>query len=222
MGRQSVVTRFGYTLMGEGHDPRMLVRNAGLAEQADFEFAVFSDHYHPWLPSQNHSPFTWSVLGAVASATERMELATMVTCPIIRYHPAIIAQAAATVAVMSEGRFTLGLGAGERLNEHVVGAGWPPADVRHEMLAEAIEVMRLLWSGDYVSHRGRHFTVEDARIFDLPEQPIEIFVAAGGADSVALAAESADGMCATEPDGDLVQAYLAAGGPKAATWSQIP
>jgi G6PDH family F420-dependent oxidoreductase len=162
------------------------------------------------------------VLGAVAHATERMELATMVTCPIIRYHPAIIAQAAATVAVMSEDRFTLGLGAGERLNEHVVGAGWPPADVRHEMLAEAVDVMRLLWSGDYVSHRGRHFTVEDARIFDLPERAIEIFVAASGADSVALAAESADGMCATEPDGDLVQAYLAAGGAQAATWSWHP
>ncbi len=217
------MTRFGYTLMGEGHDPRSLVRNAVLAEQAGFELAVFSDHYHPWLPSQHHSPFTWSVLGAVAQATERMELATMVTCPIIRYHPAIVAQAAATVAVLSEGRFTLGLGAGERLNEHVVGAGWPPAEVRHEMLAEAIEVIRLLWSSPgYVSHRGRHFTVEDAKVFDLPETPVEIFVAASGDESVALAAGAADGVCSTDPDAELVANYVAAGGQKEATWAQIP
>jgi G6PDH family F420-dependent oxidoreductase len=216
------MTRFGYTLMGEGHDPRALVRNAVLAERAGFEHAVFSDHYHPWLPSHHHSPFAWSVLGAVASATERMQLATMVTCPILRYHPAIIAQAAATVAVMSDGRFALGLGTGERLNEHVVGAGWPPADVRQEMLAEAIEVMRLLWSGDYVSHRGRHFSVEDARIFDLPEEAIDIFVAAGGPESAALAAEAADGVCATQPDAELVEAYIAAGGRREATWAQIP
>lgn len=216
------MTCFGYTLMGEGHDPRTLVRNAVLAEQGDFEHAVFSDHYHPWLSSQHHSPFTWSVLGAVAHATERMELATMVTCPILRYHPAIIAQAAATVAVMSDGRFTLGLGAGERLNEHVVGAGWPPADVRHEMLDEAIEILRALWSGDYVSHRGRYFTVEDARIFDLPSDPIKIFVAASGLESATLAAEAGDGICTTEPNSDLVEAYVAAGGRPEATWTQIP
>ncbi len=216
------MTRFGYTLMGEGHGPRALVDNAVRAEQAGFEFAVLSDHYHPWLPSQHHSPFTWSVLGAVAHATERMELATMVTCPTIRYHPAIIAQAAATVAVMSEGRFTLGLGAGERLNEHVVGAGWPSAEVRHEMLAEAIEVLRRLWSGGYVSHRGRYYNVEDARVFDLPEDPIEIFVAVSGGASASLAAEAAEGMCATEAEADLVAAYLDAGGRPEATWGQIP
>lgn len=217
------MTRFGYTLMGEGHDPRTLVRNAVLAEQAGFEFAVFSDHYHPWLPSQHHSPFTWSVLGAVAQATERMELATMVTCPIIRYHPAIIAQAAATVAVLSEGRFTLGVGAGERLNEHVVGAGWPSAEVRHEMLAEAIEIMRLLWRAPgYVSHRGRYFTVEDARVFDTPEDPIAVFVAGSGEESAALAAAGGDGVCSTEPDADLVAAFLDAGGRPEATWAQIP
>ncbi len=216
------MTHFGYTLMGEGHDPRTLVHNAVLAEEAGFEHAVFSDHYHPWLPSQHHSPFTWTVLGAVAHATERMQLATMVTCPIIRYHPAIIAQAAATVAVMSEGRFTLGLGAGERLNEHVVGAGWPPAAVRHEMLAEAIEVMRLLWSGEYVSHRGRYFNVEDARIFDLPQDEIDIFVAAGGPESATLAAETGSGLCTTEPEAELIEAYVGAGGKREATWTQIP
>ena len=216
------MTSYGYTLMGEGHDPRALVRNAVRAEEAGFDFLVFSDHYHPWLPSQQHSPFVWSVLGAVATATERVELATMVTCPIIRYHPAIIAQAAATTGVLSEGRFTLGLGAGERLNEHVVGAGWPPADVRHEMLAEAVDVMRLLWSGEYVSHRGKHFTVEDARIFDLPDETIPIFVAAGGPEAARLAAAAGNGVCATEPDASLVEAYRDAGGGATDTWGQIP
>jgi G6PDH family F420-dependent oxidoreductase len=164
--------RFGYTLYCEGNGPGDLVRQAVAAEQAGFEFAAISDHFHPWLPSQEHSPFAWSVLGAVAHATDRIELATMVTCPIMRYHPAIVAQMAATTAVLSVERFTLGLGAGERLNEHVVGAGWPPVDVRHEMLREAIVIMRRLWAGGYVTHRGDHFTVEDARVFDLPETPI--------------------------------------------------
>ncbi len=216
------MTTYGYTLMGEGHDPRELVRNAVLAEEAGFDFAVLSDHYHPWLPSQEHSPFTWTVLGAVAQATSRLGLATMVTCPIIRYHPAIVAQAAATVGVMSEGRFTLGLGTGERLNEHVVGQGWPSADDRQEMLREAIDIVRLLWSGEYVSRRGRFFTVEDARIFDLPPDPIDIFVAASGAQSATLAAQAGDGICAVEPLGELVEAYVGAGGDTGATWGQIP
>ena len=141
---------------------------------------MISDHYHPWLPEQSHSPFAWTMLGAVAQATERIELATMVTCPIIRYHPAIVAQMAATVAVISNGRFTLGLGAGERLNEHVVGQGWPPADVRHEMLAEALKIINRLWRGGFVSHRGRYYTVEDAQVFDLPAEPIPTYLAAGG------------------------------------------
>jgi G6PDH family F420-dependent oxidoreductase len=221
VGIALAMTSYGYTLMGEGHDPRTLVRNAVRAEEEGFDFLVFSDHYHPWLPSQEHSPFVWSVLGAVAEATERIELATMVTCPIVRYHPAIIAQAAATIGVMSDGRFTLGLGTGERLNEHVVGAGWPPADVRQEMLAEAIEVMRRLWSGEYVSHRGPHFTVEDARIFDLPEEEIPVFVAAGGPQAARLAAEAGDGICATEPDPSLVETFAAAGGAHADTWGQL-
>jgi G6PDH family F420-dependent oxidoreductase len=216
------VTTYGYTLMGEGHDPRELVENAVRAEAAGFDFAVFSDHYHPWLPSQEHSPFTWTVLGAVAQATSRMELATMVTCPTIRYHPAIVAQAAATVGVMSEGRFALGLGSGERLNEHVVGKGWPSADDRQEMLREAIDVIRLLWSGEYVSHRGRYYTVEDARVFDLPPEQIEIFVAASGAQSATLAAQAGDGICAVEPLGELVETYVGAGGSPQATWGQIP
>jgi G6PDH family F420-dependent oxidoreductase len=216
------VPSFGYTLMCEQHDPRDLVRRAVRAEEAGFDFLVISDHFHPWLPSHHHSPFAWSVLGAVADRTERVELATMVTCPFVRYHPAIIAQAAATVAVMSDGRFTLGLGAGERLNEHVVGLGWPAADERHQMLLESIEVIQALWTGEFTSYRGEFVTVEDARIYDLPDRPPAIFVAAGGRDAAELAADLADGICATEPDADLVEAFTGAGGDPSATWSQIP
>ncbi|MGN6380547.1 MAG: TIGR03557 family F420-dependent LLM class oxidoreductase [Gaiellales bacterium] len=221
MSSKASQPRFGYTLYCEGNPPKSLVEQAVMAEQAGFDFLVISDHYHPWLTEQQHSAFAWSVLGAVAQATERIELATMVTCPIIRYHPAVVAQMAATVAVLSDERFTLGLGAGERLNEHVVGRGWPPVSVRHEMLREAIGIMRELWEGGYVSHRGRHFTVEDARVFDLPAKPIETYVAAGGPQAAALAAETADGVCATEPDEDLIRAYLDAGGQAGHTWGQV-
>jgi G6PDH family F420-dependent oxidoreductase len=215
------MTRFGYTLYCEGNDPRDLVEQAVAAEDAGFDFLVISDHYHPWLTDQEHAGFAWSILGAVAQATCRIDLATMVTCPIIRYHPAIVAQMAATVGVLSEGRFTLGLGAGERLNEHVVGRGWPPVDVRHEMLREAIEVIRKLWTGRYVSHRGPHFTVEDARVFDLPERPIPIFVPAGGEQSTRVAAEAGDGVCATEPDAEVVRGFVDAGGDPDAVWGQV-
>jgi G6PDH family F420-dependent oxidoreductase len=174
------------------------------------------------VSAQQHSPYAWTVLGAVAAVTERIELATMVTCPIIRYHPAIVAQKAATLGALSGGRFTLGLGAGERLNEHVVGQGWPPADVRHEMLTEAIEIMRLLWQGGYHSYRGDHFTVEDARVFDLPDRPVPIGVAASGPESVRLAASLGDALIATEPDKELVDGFVAGGGDAAQTWSQIP
>src|SRR5215204_1826683 len=163
------MTRFGYTLMTEQSGPRELIGYAVAAEQAGFDFEVCSDHYSPWLMSQGHSPYAWSVLGAVAQVTARVELATLVTCPIIRYHPAVVAQKAATIGLLSDGRFTLGLGSGERLNEHVVGQGWPAADTRQEMLAEAIDIIRLLWEGGYQSYKGEYFTVEDARVFDLPE-----------------------------------------------------
>lgn len=136
------MTMFGYTLLGEEHGPRELVSIAQQAEEVEFDFLTASDHYHPWVPEQRHSPYAWSVLGAVAMVTERVELATMVTCPTIRYHPAIVAQKAATIGVMSRGRFTLGVGAGEQLNEHVIGEGWPPVHERHEMFEEAIEVIR--------------------------------------------------------------------------------
>jgi G6PDH family F420-dependent oxidoreductase len=214
------VTSFGYTLMSEEHDPRELVAIARRSEEAGFDFLVCSDHFHPWVPEQRHSPYAWSVLGAVAAITERIELATLVTCPIVRYHPAIVAQKAATMALLSDGRFQLNLGAGERLNEHVVGDGWPGVDVRHEMLAEATEIIRLLWQGGYCSYEGRFFTVEDARVFDLPERPVPIGIAASGRQSAELAARKGDALVAIEPRSDLVERYRAAGG-RGDTWCQI-
>jgi G6PDH family F420-dependent oxidoreductase len=214
------MTTFGYTLMCEQQGPRELVRQAALAEEAGFDFAVISDHYHPWLEEQGESPYAWSVLGAVAERTERMNLMTMVTCPIVRYHPALVAQKAATVQILSEGRFALGLGAGENLNEHVVGMGWPPAQERHRMLAEAIEIIRELWKGRFVTHEGDYFNVHDARVYSLPQQLPPIFVAAGGTAAAALAAASGDGLIATEPLAELVQSYRGAGG-EGSTWAQI-
>ena len=214
------MTRFGYTLMCEQQGPRELVRQAALAEETGFDFAVISDHYHPWLEEQGESPYAWSVLGAVAERTERMNLMTMVTCPIVRYHPALVAQKAATVQILSEGRFALGLGAGENLNEHVVGMGWPPARERHQMLAEAIEIIRELWKGRFVNHEGDYFNVHDARIYSLPLELPPIFVAAGGPEAAALAAASGDGLIGTEPLGELVQSYRESGG-EGSTWAQI-
>src|SRR5919201_2594882 len=190
---------YGYSLMCELYDPNELLAQAALAEAAGFDFVTISDHFHPWLFSHRHSPYAWSVVGALAAQTEEVEIVSLVTCPTIRYHPVIVAQKAATVAVMSGGRFRLGVGAGENLNEHVVGRGWPPVHIRHEMLEEAIEIMRALWAGRYVSHEGKHYTVQDARIFTLPDEPPPIYVAAGGPASVALAARAGDGLVATEP-----------------------
>jgi len=214
------MTTFGYTLMCEQRDPLSLISDAVAAEQAGFEFSVISDHFHPWLETQGQSAFAWTVLGALAERTERMDLLTMVTCPIVRYHPAIIAQAAATMVVMSGGRFSLGLGAGERLNEHVVGRGWPSATIRHEMLIEAVDIIRLLWSGGFHTYQGKHLTLEDARLFTLPDQAPKLWLAAGGEEASRLAAEKADGIIATDPLPGLVSAYTAAGGtgPK---WGQV-
>lgn len=213
--------KYGFTLYTEGFDPRDLVKQAVEAEDAGFDFLVISDHFHPWLPEQEHASFAWSVLGAVAQATSKIQLATMVTCPIMRYHPAIIAQAAATIGVLSEGRFTLGLGAGERLNEHIVGEGWPSASVRRERLREAIEIIRRLWTGKYVSFRGKYFNLDDAKIFDLPDQPLKLYLAAGGPQAAKLAAEIADGMCNTEPNEEVFKTYIDNGGDKAALWAQL-
>jgi G6PDH family F420-dependent oxidoreductase len=204
--------KLGYKLFAEAFSPQELVGQAVRAEEAGFDFVEISDHFHPWLFSHDHSGFAWSILGAIAARTDRIELATGVTCPFLRYHPAVIAQAAATTALLSDGRFTLGVGAGERLNEHVVGRGWPAVAVRHELLREALEIIRLLWSGGYQSYQGRHLTLEDARVFDLPATPPRIAVAVGGPAAAELAADLGDAMFATEPEAELVEAYGKAGG----------
>jgi G6PDH family F420-dependent oxidoreductase len=201
------MTRFGYTLMGEQAGPKALVAHAALAEQAGFDFEVASDHYFPWLDAQGHSPYTWSVLGAVAHVTERVELMTYVTCPIMRYHPAVVAQKAATVALLSDGRFLLGLGAGENLNEHVVATGWPPVNVRHERLAEAIEIISALFEGDYLSYVGDHYRVDSAKLWDLPAERVPIGVAVSGSQGVEMFAPMADAMIAVEPKADLVSGW---------------
>ena len=184
----------GYALSAEEHTPLALVENARRAEEAGFEFALVSDHFHPWVDEQGHSPFVWSVLGGIALATEKLRIGTGVTCPLIRIHPAILAQAAATAAAMLPGRFFFGVGTGENLNEHVLGDRWPPTFVRREMLREAIEIMRELWRGDLTSHRGPHYTVENARLYTLPDEPIEVMVAAGGPEAAELAGEVGDGL----------------------------
>ncbi|KAA0099626.1 TIGR03557 family F420-dependent LLM class oxidoreductase [Mycolicibacterium sp. P1-18] len=204
--------QIGYKLAAEGFGPAELIRQAVRAEEAGFDFVEISDHFHPWLDNQGHSPFAWTVLGAIAAKTDRIGLATGVTCPTVRYHPAVIAQAAATLALVSDGRFTLGVGAGERLNEHIVGRGFPGATVRHEMLREALEIVRLLWSGGYHSYEGRHLLLSDARVFDLPETLPVIAVAASGQASASIAAELGDGLFATEPKSQVVQNYHDAGG----------
>jgi G6PDH family F420-dependent oxidoreductase len=206
------MAQFGYKLISETTGPKELVHNARLAEQAGFDFVSISDHYHPWLESHGHSPFAWSVLGAIAQVTERIGITTGLTCPIIRYHPAIIAQAAATIGVMSDGRFTLALGAGERLNEHIVGEGWPPVEHRHGMLREAIEIMRALWGGELITHSDTYFDVEAARIYDLPDKEIQIVVGASGDKSATLAAEVNAGLMAVEPKREIVQEWKSAGG----------
>ncbi|MFB4315114.1 TIGR03557 family F420-dependent LLM class oxidoreductase [Actinomadura sp. 21ATH] len=198
--------KIGYKLFAEAYDPKEIVRQARKAEEAGFDFVEISDHYHPWLYSHGHSGFVWSMLAAIAAQTTTLRLATGVTCPFIRYHPAIIAQAAATTAILSDGRFTLGVGSGERLNEHVVGGGWPSVTVRHEMLREALEIIRLLWSGGYHSYEGKHLDLEDARVFDLPDELPPIIVAASGDRSAEIAATQ-DGLFATEPSREVVQTF---------------
>jgi G6PDH family F420-dependent oxidoreductase len=212
MQAESEMIRLGYKLMSEEHGPADLVRNARRAEEAGFDFAAMSDHYFPWLEEQGHSPFAWSVLGAVAQATKRMGLMTAVTCPIMRYHPAIIAQAAATMGLLTEGRFTLGVGAGERLNEHVVNAGWPGVAERHERLSEAVDIIQGLLSGELPSYRGRHFQLDHARLFDLPDGKPDVVMAAGGPAAAQLAGEKGDGLIVTEAKEELVKAFRAGGG----------
>lgn len=205
------MNRYGYSLMCETKAPRQLIDEAVQAEEAGFDFVTISDHIHPWLHGHGHSGYAWSILGALAQATARVDLVTMVTCPTFRYHPVIVAQKAATMGVLSEGRFVLGLGAGERLNEHVTGAAWPSVDVRHERLAEAVEIIQMLHAGGYVTYRGQYFDAEDARVFDLPDQPVELFAAGSGPRSARVAAQARIGLCNTQPVADVVDSFVAAG-----------
>jgi G6PDH family F420-dependent oxidoreductase len=207
------MTAFGYTMMTEQSRPDQLVRDVVAAEAAGFDFSVTSDHFQPWLEEQGHAGYAWSILGAAAHATERIGLMTYVTCPTIRYHPAIVAQKAATLQILSGDRFRLGLGAGENLNEHVVGKRWPAVGVRHEMLSEAIEIISRLFDGeDSVNFRGRHFDVEQAKLWDLPDRRVPIGVAVSGQDSCRLAGSTADLMIAVEPKAELGEMFDAAGG----------
>lgn len=206
------MTMLGYKLMSEEHGPRELVRNAQLAEQAGFDFAAISDHFSPWVEEQGHAPLAWTVLGAVAQATSRMGLMTAVTCPLFRYHPAIIAQGAATLALLSDDRFILGLGAGERLNEHVIGAGWPGVGERHDRLVEATAIIQGLLSGELSNYRGEYYDLDHARLFDRPAKQPSLILAAGGPEAARLAARSAGGLIATEANPELIKAYRDAGG----------
>ncbi|KYH44732.1 TIGR03557 family F420-dependent LLM class oxidoreductase [Branchiibius sp. NY16-3462-2] len=209
--------RFGYTLMTEQSGPKQLVQYARSAETAGFDFEVSSDHYSPWLTSQGHAPYAWSVLGAVAQATERVELMTYVTCPTQRYHPAVVAQKAATLQILADGRFTLGLGSGENLNEHITGEGWLPIAQRQDMLEEAIQIIRALHTGDLVTWDGTYFRVDSARIWDVPDAKVPLAVAVSGDASIERFAPLADDLIAVEPDGDLVQGWKDARGDAGAT-----
>ncbi len=206
------MTTYGYTLSGEEFPPADLVRLAARAEELGFGFASMSDHYHPWIEEQGHSPFVWATLGAISQVTERLELAVGVTCPIIRVHPAIVAQATATVAQLLDGRFTFGVGTGEALNEHILGDPWPRPAVRLAMLREAVQIIRELWTGETVDHDGDYYDVENARLFDPPPGEIPIVVSAYGPKAIELAAEIGDGLWGTSPDPDLVSQFEEKGG----------
>ncbi len=201
----------GYFLSSEEFGPKELVRQAGLAERAGFERLWISDHFHPWNDEQGNSPFVWSVIGALSEVTT-LPITTAVTCPTMRIHPAIIAQAAATAAVQCEGRFVLGVGSGEALNEHIFGDPWPSADVRLDMLDEAVEVIRELHGGGEVTHHGAHYEVENARIYTMPDEPVPIYVSGFGPKAATLAGRIGDGFCCTSPDASLVRKFREAGG----------
>lgn len=206
------MTRFGYTLMTEQSGPVELVDYAVRAERAGFDFEVCSDHYSPWLTAQGHAPYGWGVLSAVAALTQRVELATFVTCPTIRYHPAIVAQKAATLQLLAEGRFILGLGSGENLNEQVVGEGWPSIERRQDMLEEAISIIRELHGGGLVTWQGKHFRVDSGRIWDCPDGGVPIAVAVSGTKSLARFAPISDHLITTDPDPTLLAGWEHAGG----------
>ena len=213
MTSQRGTTAWGYTLSSEEFPPRELVEQAHRAEDAGFDFLTVSDHFHPWIEEQGHSPFAWTTIGGVAARTGSVNVGTGVTCPIMRYHPAIVAQAAASAASILGGeRFFLGVGTGELLNEHIIGDAWPPIEVRLDMLTEAVVVMRKLWTGETVDHHGDHFTVDNARLFTVADYDIPVIWAASGTESAKVAAHYADGLWSTSPDPEVIDAYRSAGG----------
>lgn len=214
------MTEFAYALSSEEHDARTLVATAQRAEQAGFRSVWISDHFHPWIDRQGQSPFVWSVIGGIAATTE-LTVTTGVTCPTMRIHPAILAQATATCSnLLPEGRFRFGVGTGEALNEHILGDRWPPADLRLSMLEEAVDLIRRLWSGEQVTHRGEHYTVENARIYTTPSSEIPIVISAFGPLALVVAAEHGDGWMTTGPDADMLRQYRDAGG-KGRTYGAI-
>jgi coenzyme F420-dependent glucose-6-phosphate dehydrogenase len=217
----NTMIHLGYTLSSEEFGPRDLVQFASRAEDAGFGYALVSDHFHPWTDEQGHSPFVWVVVGAVAQATKTLRLGTGVTCPIMRMHPALVAQAAATAADAMPGRFFLGVGTGECLNEHIIGQHWPAYSIRLEMLKDAIGIIRDLWQGEAVTSQGKHFTVENARIYTLPDELPPIYVAASGPESATVAAELGDGLISTTPDKEMMQAFVKAGGNKKPRFGQM-
>lgn len=214
------MVQFGMTLSSEEHSPTRLVEMAVMAEEAGFDFVSISDHYHPWISEQGHAPFVWAVLGAIANATETIEVGVGVTCPTVRIHPAVLAQATATTACLLPDRFVWGVGTGENLNEHVVGEGWPPFDIRIDMLREAVDVVRKLWTGESVTHWGQYYAVEDARIFDTPPVDVPIIVSAFGPKAATAAADFADGLWITGANAEVISRYRQAGG-SGPVYSQI-
>jgi coenzyme F420-dependent glucose-6-phosphate dehydrogenase len=206
------MVEIGYKLSSEEHPPNDLIAQARRAEEAGFSFAMISDHFHPWIDAQGQSPFVWSVIGAIAQATKKLLLGTAVTCPSMRIHPGIIAQAAATAASMMPGRFILGLGAGENLNEHIFGHRWPPVRIRHAMLKEAVEIIRLLWRGKQENFSGEYYQIENARLYTLPDELPPIALAAGGPNAAKLAGEIGDGFVGTTADEEVINAFNQSGG----------
>ncbi|WP_019630137.1 TIGR03557 family F420-dependent LLM class oxidoreductase [Actinomadura atramentaria] len=213
---------FGYSLLCEQTPPKQLITDLVGAEEVGFDYSVISDHYFPWIEDLGHSAYAWSVLGALAQATDRIKLMTFVTCPTMRYHPAVVAQKAATMGILSDGRFTLGLGAGENLNEHIIGRGWPSADVRHEMFREALEIIRSLFDGGFVNYRGDHFRVDSAKLYDLPERRVPIGVAASAGRAGRIAADYADALISDQPVADVVRDFKSGGGDGKPVYGQLP
>ena len=221
MGTMQVHVEIGFTLSSEERQPQELVRLAQMAEESGFTYALISDHYHPWTDKQGSSPFVWAILGAIATATRRLRVGTGVTCPIMRTHPAIIAHASATMGCLMPGRFFLGVGSGESLNEHILGQAWPPPDVRQDMLEEAVTIVRLLHEGEEKSYYGKFFQVQDARVYNVPEAPVPIYLAAAGQQAAKLAARAGDGLICSAPSAESVAAFDAGGGAGKPRYGQL-